>query len=45
MGSVVYCMSLALSCSISSAGQKAAQQSECLTVFLVCCIDIRTMLS
>ena len=41
MGCVVYCMSLALSCSISSAGQKKAQQqSECLTVFVVCCIDV-----
>ena len=40
MGCVVYCMSLAFSCSISSAGQKEAQQSECLTVFVVCCIDV-----
>ena len=40
MGCVVYCMSLALSCSISSAGQNEAPQSECLTVFVVCCIDV-----
>ena len=35
MGCVVYCMSLALSCSISSAGEKEAQQSEGLTVLCV----------
>ena len=41
MGCVVYCMSLALFCSISSAGKKEAPQSECLTVFIIVCwIDV-----